>query len=113
MTDGPGGRPYRVAIELFGVTIAVWIAYILIEKDPSHGLNVPYFGAKWIAYTYAMANTVFVLAPAATIIAITTLIYLLRWRRPHSYWKLYRSSYMLLIIAAALGLYFVWYGGSR
>ena len=106
-------RPARIAIEIFLLATFAWAVSIIAQDDPSHGLNVPYFGAKWIAYTFTNAAIHFVLIPAGLVAIPVALFCLLRWRRPSSYWTIYRVGLVLAVIWTVAGNYGLWYGSCR
>ena len=84
-----------------------------IQENPSHGLNVPYFGAKWIFYTYVQAATLFVAIPILATAVIAALVALVRQRRPKSLWAVYRAGSALVAVWMVLGLYGLWYIGAH
>lgn len=106
-------RPYRIAFEIFALVIFAWIASLIAQNDPSHGINVPYFGAKWIAYTVTGAIIQSVLIPSLAVSAVVTLFCVLRWRRPSSFLTIYRVGLVLAVIWTIAGNYGLWYGNCR
>ncbi len=111
--NAPWRKPTRAILELLVLATAAWIATILVQENPSHGLNVPYFGAKWIFYTYVLAAAVFVAIPILATAVIAALVALVRQRRPKSLWAVYRAGSALVAVWMVLGLYGLWYVGAH
>ena len=111
--NAPWRKPARAILELLGLATVAWIATILVQENPSHGLNVPYFGAKWVFYTYFLAAMTFVLAPILATAVIAALVALVRQRRPKSLWAVYRAGSALVAVWMVLGLYGLWYIGAH
>lgn len=103
----------RVVLGLFALVTAAWVASTLIEDDPSHGLNLPYFGAKWVVYAYALATIVFFLAPISMFAFAATLVSPVRRRVHQNLWVVYRIGFVLVTVWMVLGLYGLWYGGAH
>lgn len=106
-------KPIQAALELFVLATVAWVVSIHIQDDPSHSLNVPYFGLKWIFYTYLMATSVHVITPISVVVAIAMLVALLRRRRPENPWAIYRSATWVAAVWMVLSLYGLWYGGTH
>lgn len=51
--------------------------------------------------------------PGLVLVALSTIICLIRWRRPSDYWTAYRIGLCVLVILTLLGNYGLWYGATH